>query len=192
MSGMSYEEEVEFVYKHFREVLSLERSEKYDEAILLLTNLFPTIRDPGLKSETIAYRANVYEKMGDFASAKKDLLYALSLIERENYPKYVLEMEIGIIHEKEYNKEEALSWYSRALSTCVKTGNTSGDWAVRKFVNLKGENNLTKEERALCEEVVRASWKVLNLSGEPDLDNLIKTADYLTSVASDRKRYPSS
>lgn len=192
MSGMSYEKEVEFVYKNFREVLSLERSNKFDEAILLLTNLLPKIADPGLASETIAYRANIYERLGNYESAKKDLLYAISLIKGNNFSKYVLEIEIGSIYEKERNKKEALSWYQKALSTCIKAGDTSGDSAVRRFVRLKGESNLTKEERDLCEEAVRVSWKVLNLSGEPDLNDLIIIADYLTRVASDRTRYPSS
>lgn len=183
---MTYKKEVEAVYKKFREVLSLKTSKKYKEAITLLSNLLPSIKDNGLKTETIAFRADIYEEMGDKDAAKKGWLHALSLIKAENYAKYVLEMQMGVIHEKENNKEEALSWYLKALSTGIKS-NISGGWGLSKFVSLKGEDKLTKEERELCEKAVLTSWKVLSSPGEPDLKNLLQTAQFLIKVESTPK-----
>ncbi len=183
---MKYEEEVEAVYKRIEEALTLKTNRKYKDAIIILTNLIPTIEYSDLKSEAISFRSIIYEEIGDIESAKSDILYALSLLEKESYAKYGLEIEMGIICEKEHNTKEARSWYLRALSTAVKA-TIPGGWGLDRFFKIRNENELSQEELILCTEVVQKSWQVLKLSGEPDLTNLTKTAKYLLNAESKKR-----
>ena len=180
---MRYTKEVETVSNRLIEIHKLKMEKKYEEAIILLNNLIPTIKDLGLKSEAISFRSMIYEEIGDYESAKNDILNALSLIKKENYPKYALEIGMGIIYEKENNKKEALKWYHKSLTTGIKA-NISGSWGLNVFLKTRGEDNLSNEERSLCEDVIRKSWEILNLPGEPDLTDLAENAGILLKAES--------
>ena len=67
---------------------------------------------------------------------------------------------------------EALSWYRSALHTCLDGEGISGGTALKQFLALSGQQGITSRDKELCARVVRRSWEVLALPGEPELTNV--------------------
>lgn len=180
---MSYKENVELMYKAMRKALALKRQNNYEAALSVINDFLSHTLDSEQQSEALSFRANLKEEIGQYEEASKDLLTALSLSQEGSYIQYVLQLSLGSIFEKLCDRDEALSWYQKALLTCTKGTDIAGGAALKKFLELRGENNFTDQEKALCQQVVEKSWTLLRIPGKPDLSNLKEVSEILIHSA---------
>jgi hypothetical protein len=66
----------------------------------------------------------------------------------------------------------SIFWYGKALETVVEDPLTSGSAAIAGLVEQKGLTELSADEKALCEKVLKQAWKLFSLPGQPELENL--------------------
>jgi tetratricopeptide (TPR) repeat protein len=180
---MSYKQTVELIYGKMRKALALKRQGDHTTAVSIINELLSKKMDDELHSEVLALRADLKEDIGEYEGAKEDLLDALSLIPGNSYARYTLELSLGGICERLKSGAEATSWYQKALLTSFHAEEVSGGTALMSFLRIRDEAELAEEERALCTQVALKSWKLLQLSGEPDLNNLKQVAERLIQVA---------
>jgi tetratricopeptide (TPR) repeat protein len=180
---MSYKENVELMYKAMGKALALKHQNNYQAALSVINDFLSHTLDSEQRSEALSFRANLKEEIGQYEEASKDLLTALSLSKEGSYIQYTLELSLGGIFEKLGVRDEALSWYRKALLTCTKGTDIVGGAALKKFLELKGENNFTDQEKALCQQVVERSWTLLRIPGRPALSNLKEVSEILIHSA---------
>ena len=176
---MSYKETVESMYEAMRKALALKLQKDYQAALSVMNDFLSQNMDSEQRSEALGFRADLKEEVGQYKEAAKDYLAALSLSQAESYAQYTIELSLGSISEKLGIRDEALSWYQKALLTCAKGVGIAGGAALKIFLELKGENRITEEEKALCNQVVEKSWALLRIPGEPDLSNLKAVSETL-------------
>lgn len=126
--------------------------------------------DTELRSSVLGMRAQLKEDLGDQEGAKADLLSAISIGDA-SFTRYVNESSLAGIYRLQGNYPDATKWYRAALRTSVD-GDFPGGAVLRNFLALQPEKSLSKEDRALCIEVVQGSWKLLGLEGGPDVTDL--------------------
>lgn len=68
-------------------------------------------------------------------------------------------------------QDEALTWYRHALNTCAQGDEFSENVALTAFLRLTG-GNIPPADHNLLASVVRKSWRVLELAGSPNQNNL--------------------
>lgn len=158
----------EFLQKH---VVTLMNNGDYDRALSQLDDYLAVERLPEVRSDAIAFRANLRKEMGDLEAAKTGYLEARSLVP-PSYTRYVDELCLGQICEDLGNKDEAANWYRTSLDTCLRARDVSGGTALQKFLEINPPNNLTSGDRELCIKVIEQSWLVLGLPGRPNYRNL--------------------
>lgn len=176
---MSYKETVESMYEAMRKALAFKRQNDYEAALSVITDFLSQHLDSDQRSEALSFRANLKEQCGQYEEALTDLLTALSLTEAGSYEQYTLELGLGSVQEKLGMRDKALSWYRKALLTCAKGVGISGGTALRRFVELRGENDITPDEKDLCRKAIEKSWTLFHLQGEPDLSNLKAISEIL-------------
>ena len=117
--------------------------------------------------------------MGDFNGARHDWLPALRLSAEGSFTKYLLQHNIGEAYEKEGRLNDATVWYRKALRTCAAGDEFSAD---RTLLMLKSLNKgkILEKDRAIVATAIDKSWRVLQLPGLPDPDNLSKAITQLT------------
>lgn len=171
-----------------RKVTSLMQKDDFRAALSEVETFLAQEDYPDIHSDALGMKASLKEELGDIQGAKQDLLVARSLI-GPSYGRYVHEISLGAIAQNQQQTDEALAWYRAALHTCIEGQGISGGTALKKLVGLQGEKDLSADDRALCTEAARKSWRVLNLSGQPDLANLnLAISDIKDSEAKPRGR----
>ena len=150
--------------------------EEHNFAIALQT--VDRFLDPDLSVElrcsVLGMRAQLKEDLGDQEGAKADLVDAISL-GAADVARYVNESSLAELFRREGNRPDSIKWYRVALSTAMR-GGFPGGGALWKFITLQSEKALSEEDRALCIDVAECSWKLLDLPGKPNLDNLKASA----------------
>jgi hypothetical protein len=126
---------------------------------------------PEVCSDALGFRADLREQLGNPEGAKQDLLTARSLV-GPSYGRYVHELSLGAVCEKQQRMSEAVSWYRTALRTCIEGENISGGTALNKLLSLQNQNVLEAEDQELWTQAAEKSWDVLGLPGQPDLTDL--------------------
>jgi gentisate 1,2-dioxygenase len=128
----------------------------------------------------LSYRAIAKEEIDDLPGALEDQQQAHALTEPGTYSRYTLELSLGSQLAMTGKHEQAFSWLRAALKTVLEGNGVSGGVALRRFLELSGgEAALKPEDRVLCVDVARRSWRVLRQSGEPDPTNLARSAEFL-------------
>jgi len=141
-----------------------------------------------MKAQSLLYRGMIKEDVGDYCGAREDLRQAASENPSGSFARYTAEHMLGVACEKSGLSEEALRQYREALQTCLAGDDFSGGHALERFLALAGVE-LRSEDHHLATAVIEKSWKVLELQGEPDLDNPVVCAKALVEKT---KRAPSS
>jgi len=136
-----------------------------------------------LRSDALAFRASIHEQQGDSRKALEDLRAAHELA-RDSYQRYSLELSLGRLFEDLDRSQEALQWYFRALETATDHGSTAAGTALLRVLKIRGEKDLSPDERRLAEKSAKESWHLLRMKGEPDLQHLEKTALLLIEAQS--------
>jgi tetratricopeptide (TPR) repeat protein len=167
------------------QVASLIGKGEYGTVVNVLNQFLATKPLAAEASEALALRAYAKEDLGEFSGALTDLLQAHRLSDVGTYRRYTLELTIGALFKTTGDPQSSLAWYRRALETViVAKEDISGGSALRSFLELKGKDDVSSEERALCHSVARASWGALHQRGEPDLTNLQDLATTLIELGS--------
>ena len=159
----------------FRRVWSLVKDGELAEGVPHIDAFLSREVDPELRSRALGFRAHIEERLGNPEEAKNDLLAARSLT-GPNYDRYVHELCLGDLFERQNLNEEAHSWYRTALDTCFLDNGTSGGTALKRLLQLCPATNLPLDDIALCRRVIGHSWRVLRLTGIPDLSDLESAA----------------
>lgn len=153
-----------------------------DGALELVSQYLAGVQPPDQRRQAIAFRGDLYEENGDLEAAKNDFGLAHDLSEAPDYERYTLEIALGSVAKKMGHLEAAESWYLKALETAAVDFTTSGGTALRCLLELRGGLSLSDDERRLVEKVVRQSWHLLRVEGEPNLEDLEGTARKLIAA----------
>lgn len=161
-----------------RRALSLVKDGELAEAVSHIDAFLSLEVDPEVRSDALGFRSHIEERLGNTEQAKSDLLVARSLT-GVNYGRYVRELSLGSLFERQNLNEEAYSWYRTALNTCLLDNGTSGGTALKGLLQLCPARNLPVEDIVLCRRVIEHSWRVLRLTGMPDLSDLEAAASII-------------
>jgi hypothetical protein len=162
----------------FRRAWSLVKDGKLAEAISHIDAFLSLEVDPESRSQALGFRAHIEERLGNAEKAKNDLLAARSLT-GPNYDRYVHELCLGSLFESQNLNEEARSWYRTALNTSLLDNGTSGGTVLKRLLQLCPVANLPPDDIVLCRRVIEHSWRVLRLTGMPDLSDLEAAASII-------------
>lgn len=132
-----------------------------------------------LRRQAIGFRGSLHQEQGDLAAAKSDFLAAQALAERADFERCTLEESAGDVSHQLGDIAEAERWYLEALRTAAADPRISGGGVLVHLLKLRGEKGLNEEEGRLAEKVVKQSWHLLGVEGEPDLADLQATAKKL-------------
>lgn len=128
--------------------------------------------------------SSIREDLGDTKASIYDRLSAWNLCDSASYFRYAQELRLGDLFEKASKPEEAEIWYLKALNTALACEMSGGSSVLSLFL-LKGSlGGLTEDQRDLCKKVVDKSWSFLRIPGQPNLDDLEKTARSLVEAES--------
>jgi tetratricopeptide (TPR) repeat protein len=180
----SHEEAAEEMDRKVIDAITCTMRKDYNGAISIISGILDHETYADLRCDAYGYRATFYEKLGKFDKAIQDWLSSYSLVTTSAimdiaFKKYVTELRIGGVFEKQSKMQEAMDWYRKALTTVCEGEGTSGGAAIKSFLTIVGDGTLTDEDRTLCNDVVAKSWKLLHIEGEPDLSNPLMAAEKL-------------
>lgn len=122
-----------------------------------------------VKREALAFRASLFDDLGDAKKAEEDFLAAHDLACLHDLEKYSIEISLAALLKRNKTIDKAEEWYLRALRTASSDPNVSGVGTLNQLMKLRGDSNLKGTERQLAETVIKQSWTLLGLPGEPDL-----------------------
>lgn len=159
-------------------------------AISLVNRYLEGIVLPDIRRRAIAFRGDLHEEQGSREAAKADFQLAYSLSETPDYERYTLEIALGGLSESLGDLKTADAWYIRALETASADPTTSAASGLIRLLKLRRDQGLNEEERRLVEKVLRQSWHLLRVEGEPDFDDLEVTTKKL--VAAQGRQFPPS
>ena len=140
---------------------------------------------PGMKAESLLDRGMIRQSMGALASALQDWTEGLRYAREGTYLRFCLEHSVGEAFERQGLLGEALSWYKTALQTCSRGDEFAGLRALIACLRLNG-GNIEPGDDTLLASVVVKSWRVLELPGTPNLENLRAATEELTAAFSKR------
>ena len=92
-----------------------------------------------------------------------------------DYERYTLEIALGGISEALGDLKTADYWYVKALETASSDPTTSVGLGLLRLLELRRGRGFDEEERRLAEKALRQSWRLLQIEGEPNLDDLEAT-----------------
>jgi tetratricopeptide (TPR) repeat protein len=140
---------------------------------------------PKMKAQCLLYRGMMRQGAGALTDARHDWMQALRYARRATYLRFQLEHHIGEALEQEGQPAEALSHYRKALKTCSDGGEFSGHQTLTAYLRLKG-GEIDAGDEALLASVAAKSWRVLELPGAPNLEDLTATVAALSDAFSHR------
>jgi tetratricopeptide (TPR) repeat protein len=171
-------------YDELRKVTELQGRGDLRSAIALIDHYLASNPAPVIKSDALSFRAIALEDLGNLQAAKRDFLSAHALSQPASYARYTIELSLADLCRRLQQAYEAQAWYFKALETVAEDSTTSGGSALWRFLDLVGERSLTDRETAICRRVVRQSWELQQLSGEPELEDLRLAADKIRHAES--------
>jgi hypothetical protein len=178
-------------YEVMREGALLLSQGDADSALLAVDGVLGSEISPEIRSDALGFRALLKEELGDLEAASEDLRSARSLV-GPGYARYVHELSLANMCQKQGLFDDAQAWYRIALRTCVEGEHTSCGSALAGFLELQNNNLLTPEDRQLCTQAAQRSWQILALPGELDLTDLAAAASRIkdgeTSTRQSRRR----
>lgn len=140
-----------------------------------------------MKAQGLCFRGMIKHSQAELADAKEDWLQALPFAGEGTSLQYELQTNIAEVCEVTNPSGESLRWYRAALTTCSDGDQFSGTRALTAFVRLNG-GTLPTGDLVMVASVAEKSWKVLQLPGSPDLDDLVGTVARLSEGFKIKKR----
>lgn len=145
------------------------------KAIAGLESELDLSRSVEVRREALAFRASLFDDLGDVGKAEEDFLAAYDLACLHRLEKYSIEISLAALFKRNQAKNKAEEWYLKALRTASSDPNISGAGILRKLMKLRNDSSFKGAEKELVETVVKQSWTLLGLQGEPDLDRLSRS-----------------
>lgn len=170
--------EIEELYDVMRKAIDSKLHNGWSSAVGIVDDFLKRSLSQRVRAEAIAFKASLLEDGGGYENARLEYLRALSVGVEKGYSKYTIQLSIGDVCERLNLHDEAVSWYLKALETCIEADDISGGTALRRLLRLQG-SALTDEQKVLCGRVAQKSWRVLCLPGEAELSDLEKTSELL-------------
>lgn len=142
-----------------------------------LTNAFSEIEmilregNDEMKGESLLYGGEIKAGQGGLVDAKQDWLSGLDYASPGTFLRYCLERNIGRVCETLGLPDEAIVWHRKAATTCYRGAEFSGLQALTALLALNG-GQVPPEDNMLFGSVIEKSWRVLQLPGAPDLNDL--------------------
>jgi len=124
-----------------------------------------------MKGQCLLLRGEVKDRQGDLAEARQDWMDGLDYAGAGTFLRYCLERNIGRVCHRLGLEEEAMRWYRNAVTTCYRGDEFSGHRALVDLVKLNG-GEISANDRDMYGSVIEKSWRVLDLPGTPNLDDL--------------------
>ena len=160
-------------------VVTLWREGRYPDAIQVLDRFLSARPAEDEISLALAYRGESHDRLGQLESARADLMRAKSLTSFGTYSSYALSLKLGGLCEAMEALADARQHYVEALQVILSALDLSGGTALACLLRLSGSRPLSDQETQLVEAVVRKSWAVLAIPGEPEVTDLVKAAAIL-------------
>lgn len=125
-----------------------------------------------LEREALAFRAALFEDLGDTSKAEEDFLSAHQIAHLHGLEKYSIEISLAALFKRNGAAYKAEEWYLKALETASADRGVSGAGALYQLVKLRNNPSFEGREKLLAETVIKQAWNLLELQGEPDLNQL--------------------
>jgi tetratricopeptide (TPR) repeat protein len=129
---------------------------------------------PDMKARALLLRGMIKDGAGAADEARLDWDAALRYSRAGTYLRFRLECQIGEALEREGKSAEAVGWYARALRTCAEGDEFSGHRALNAYLRLNG-GKVAPDDEAVVASAAEKSWRVLELTGTPNLKDLPAT-----------------
>lgn len=136
----------------------------------LLTRFLGMNPVPSMRRDALMLRSSALEIQGKRRESREDLVRVLELCGEGEYARYVAELALGGLYAADGDKDAAMSWYRRALTTALHGQRISAGAALLGILKHAGPDAITGELADLWWAASRRSWAVLNLDGEPPDD----------------------
>ena len=133
--------------------------------------------EDAMKAQALFYSGMIHED-SDIEAAIRDWMAALASAPEGSHTRHLVEQKLGEAGERVGRREQAMSWYRSAMKTCADGGEFAGGIALKSFLAVAG-SRLSSEDKRLASDVATKSWRILGLSGEPDLADLPRVADLM-------------
>jgi hypothetical protein len=146
---------------------------------LLVDETFADVRGTVLN-----YRAIVLLRFERFDEARADLLAAHGLSQPGTYHRFALELGLIEDAERRGDRIDELAWCRRAVETAANDPRSSGVGVVQRLLGLVA--SLSPEDREQCERIIRISWTLFELDGEPDCSDLAVVLPRLLAAYTER------
>jgi hypothetical protein len=174
----------------FHQLMGMLTKAWHDRRVLDAFSIVDEVLDrgaPEMKVQALLFRGMIKEDEADLAGAMKDWLQLLGF-GVDSFVSHQAQCLLGKANEHLGLTSEATEWYWAALVTCQKCGEFSGVDALRGFWECRGDG-ITDEERTVLVAVIEKSWRVHDLTGLPNLDDLgIAIASLESGVLEQRQR----
>jgi hypothetical protein len=168
---------------------SAAQNEDWDRALCVLEGFERFCEDSRLRCSARAFRGDLQELRGDLNAALDDYLAAHAMAEELSFERCTLEEAIAALFLRQGQQPEADAWYLRALTTASRTTGVCGISVLKALTRLRGSFSLSAHEQNLAEQVVKQSWKLRELPGEPNLTDLFQSAQTIDRAIRENSRH---
>lgn len=135
-------------------------------------------------ARALGNRAEFFLELGRVDEARRDLLRALEIEKEPTYVRFTLELALGALYEDANDPDGAAALFLQALATALNEGKTAAGGALSRLLRIVDVDRLTKDQRALVDHSIEASWKLLGMQNEPDLADPGRMAQLLLQESS--------
>lgn len=142
---------------------------------------------PEMQAHCLLFRGMIKRDKGLPPEAHEDWLTAIPYSRAGSFVRCCLEYEIGKSFEKAVQIDDARVYYQSAIRTCAYGDEFAGNKPLTAFLRLNN-GRIPSEDKAIVAAAVKKSWRVLELPGEPDLNNLSNAVTKLAEGFSDKVR----
>lgn len=133
-----------------------------------------------MKCQCLLFRGLIKQDLGFNEEARNDWNEAIEYSLDGSYLRYSLQTNLGDSHRNGQHLDAALKWYRLAIMTCSKGEEFSGSKSLAAFLEIN-DYHIPTEDKLEVARALRKSWRVLNLPGEPKLEDLPNSILYLNS-----------
>ena len=142
---------------------------------------------PEMTSHCLLLSGNIKEDQGLSVDARQDWLAAIPHSRGGSFGRHCLEYQIGRSYENAGQRADAQAFYRSAIQTCAYGDEFAGNQSLSAYLTLNDGQILSEDQDDVAAAIVK-SWRVLELSGEPDLNDFSGAVIKLVEGLSEKVR----
>lgn len=142
---------------------------------------------PEMKAHCLLFKGTIMKEQGLLKTARHEWRRAIPDSRTGSFVRACLEYEIGVSFENASLVNEARTYYRSAIETCAYGDEFSGNKQLGAYLAINNGQILPGDEAAII-AALKKSWRVLELSGEPDLTDLADSIVKLSEGFSEKVR----